>query len=147
MHPDDERTLELIKSATTEPGDASEDLVEMVMMGYDLTVSNGPIAMIAEDTALTGLVAVRAGDEGEPRFVSCEAEGVLFEFEIERSRVIGTIDPPKAGRVVLQQPQETGSCGIGRSGSFELALNGASPFRLVYESESGDTIATEWILP
>ena len=147
MHPEDERTLEMIRRAVAEPGDASEEVVQMVMMGYDLTVSNGPIAIVAEDTALTGLVAVRAGYGEEPRFVSCQADGVLFEFEIEKSRVIGTIDPPQAGRIVLQRPEPAASCEIGRSGSFELALDGTSPFRLVYETEAGESIATEWLLP
>lgn len=142
------RTLERVRRAVERPGDGSDDVVEMVMMGYDITVAGGSIAAILEDSDLTGSVPTRSSGGGEePRFISCEAAGTRFEFEIDGSTVIGTIDPPQAGRIVLQQPEPGGASTIGRSGSFEVSLASERPFRLVFEPEHGEHIATEWILP
>lgn len=143
----DERLLGVLRSSLRMPGDGSEDLVEMVMTGYDLTVSSGVTAFVSEDTGVTGLAPVRSADAAEPRFITCEAAGLTFEFEIDGSAVIGAIDPPRAGRVCLQQPDAVADTQVTRSGSFEVSLRGTSPFRLVFEAEDGETIATEWVLP
>lgn len=141
------RALDQVQRAMRRPGDESEDLVEMVMMGYDLTVSNGQIAELVDDSWVSGSVATRSDGEAEPRFLSFEVAGLRFEFEIDGDSVLGTIDPPQAGRIVLQQPGPAGESAIGRSGSFEVTLVSDSTFRLVFEPEQGDSVATGWIMP
>jgi hypothetical protein len=143
----DEETLARLRGALRRRGDDSPDIVDMVMTGYDLTMENGPIAAISEDTAVSGLAPTRAGGAVEPRFITCEANGVVFEFEIDGERIIGTIDPARSGRVVLQQDEVREEATIGRSGSYELTLSGSAPFRLVLESDDGTSVSTEWVLP
>ena len=139
----DDELVARVRAAMSEPGDRSPDLVDMIMTGYDLTVSDALVAELVEEPEL---VPVRS-DEDEGRFFSFTAGDVSLHFEVLESSVLGEVEPATQGKITLQQADEARTADVSESGAFEVDRVGAGPLRLLFEPEEGAAIVTEWILP
>jgi hypothetical protein len=143
MSDEDARMLDELRAAVSNDGDRSEELIDMIMTGYDLTMSGTRIAEMIEESEL---VAVRS-DEPGPRFWTGVVDDIRFDIEVGETSVVGSIEPAMPGRILLHQPEGLTSAELTASGSFEVARPTDAPFRLYFQPVEGDPIATSWILP
>ena len=138
----DDELLRRVRNAILREGDNSPDLVDMVMVGYDLTMTDVVVAEVLEDPA-----SVEVRSAAESRFFTCVAGGVTLRFELLDDSVVGEVEPAGAGRVTLQQAGEEHSGDVTDSGAYAVDCPASGPFRLLYEPTSGTPVVTEWILP
>lgn len=139
----DRELLEQVRASLSADSDSDDDLIDMIMTGYDLTMSGTRVAEAIEQSAL----AATRSDDGSPRFWTCVVDEVRFEFELADSGVIGSIEPPIRGRMILHQPEGLTSVEVTPAGGFALDRPSDAPFRLYFQPQDGDPIATAWILP
>lgn len=145
MNDEDAQMIEELRAAVSRQEDHSDELIDMIMTGYDLTMSGARIAELIEESATA--VAVRSAETAESRFWSCVVGDIRFDIEVGESLVIGSIEPAMPGRMILHQPDGLTSAVITAAGSFEVELRSDAPFRLYFQPTDGDPIATSWILP
>ena len=143
MSDEDARMLDELRAAVSNESDRSDELIDMIMTGYDLTMSGTRVAELIEESEL---VAVRSDEPGS-RFWSGVIDDVRFEIEVGETSVVGSIEPAMPGRILLHQPEGLTSAEVTPSGSFEVARPSDAPFRLYFQPVEGDPIATSWILP
>ncbi|MDH4119667.1 MAG: hypothetical protein OEW30_19975 [Acidimicrobiia bacterium] len=141
--PTDDEMVEELRAALTDARDGGPDMVDMIMTGYDLTVTDALVARIVEAGEP---VAMRSDADG-PRFVVCEGGGVTVSFEIVDGTIVGDIHPVSGTDLFLEQALGTTTVDVSTTGAFEATLPSRAPFRLRYQPIEADPIVTEWILP
>ena len=139
----DDRVLRDLSDALSRPSDTDQDTIDMIMTGYDLTMTGARIAELIEQEELA---PTRSDDEASP-FYTCVVDDIRFDFEVLADTVVGSIDPPMRGRLILHQPEELATADTTESGSFEIDRPSNAPFRLHFQPDDGEPIATPWILP
>jgi hypothetical protein len=125
--------------------EVSDGLIEMIMTGYDIAGLDVIIAELTYDSLRDGgLVPVRG--EEPIRMIAAEAHGVTLELEIvgQIPRLVGRVIPARTGTVHLDQGVAPRSVPLDEAGAFEFAL-GTGPFRVRFDPEDGEQIATEWL--
>lgn len=145
MSNEDAQMIEELRAAVSREADQSDELIDMIMTGYDLTMSGARVAELIEEAASS--MATRSSETAESRFWTCVVDDIRFDIEVGESLVIGSIEPAMPGRMILHQPDGLTSAVITGAGSFEVPLGSDAPFRLYFQPTEGDPIATSWILP
>lgn len=144
----DEQLLEELGQALAEAAPAPEQ-ADMLMVGYDLVMSDTLEAALIHDSAVDATAAVRSDTAGA-RMMAFALGELEIEFELVGGRVVGHIDPPEDGVMYLEQPT-LGDIAIDEVrpddlGSFEFPLRLAATFRLRFVNDAdGRSIATGWI--
>lgn len=139
----DNELFELLRTALESDTDSDEDLIDMIMTGYDLTASG---ARVVEAIERSELANTRSSADA-PRFWTCTVDDLRFDFELAGESVVGSIVPVAAGRMILHQPDGIASVELSETGSFEVTRLSDGPFRLYYQPSEGEPVATGWILP
>ena len=152
----DETLMDLLKEAIDERATPSESMVDMIMAGYDITNADSSLAQLTDDIRLDQMAGVRA-TATDTRLLTFDAgsdtgagaDRVTFEFELcaDDSQIVGHVEPCDGGRIHLEQAAGSVTDTLDATGQFDLALPSTAPFRLRYEPASGQSTATEWILP
>lgn len=160
---DDRLAEELAVALRTNVADEADrgpdaDVTAMLVAGYDIVMTDTIEADLVHDSDVDELAAVRSGDLGARMLTYAEPEtgsegsvqpGVEIAFEIVDGRVVGHIDPPTVGRVLLEQPTNGREMVVGTEpddlGSFEFELRNPSTFRLRYIDADGRSVATAWL--
>ncbi len=143
----DEQLLEelaLARQADAPPPEATE----MIMVGYDLVMADTLEAALIHDSD-AGLVGAVRSETAGARMLSFALEDFEIEFELVGGRIVGHVDPPQDGTMVLEQPTITGPAtdeiAPDELGSFEFPLRQPATFRLRFIDGSGRSVATGWI--
>ena len=146
--PSNEELEELLREGADTFAPVPEGFTDMVMTGWDIVNVDAVVAQLVEDTALVAVEGVRT-DELGARLLTFRSEGVTFEFEIgpEAPHIVGTIDPPQPGAVVLEQAEDAVTVDLDEGGRFAFELLGAGPFRLRFVSAGGEAYVTDWVIP
>lgn len=142
----DEQLLEELAIARAEETDPPP--VEMLMVGYDMVFADTLEAALLHDSDVDELAAVRSETAGA-RMLTYQADGIEIDFELVGGRVVGHIDPPQDGVMVLEQPT-TGEPVADEVtpddlGSFEFPLRRPTTFRLRFVRQSGPSVTTDWL--
>lgn len=150
---DDEQLGEELGLALAEEAPGPEQ-TGMIMAGYDIVMADTIEAALLHDSAADDaeLAAVRSDTAGARMLAFATddgPDGVEIEFELIGGRVVGHVDPPLPGRIVLDQPSLSGGePAIDEPddlGAFELPLRSTATFRLRFEAADGRTITTAWL--
>ncbi|MGH1492766.1 MAG: hypothetical protein ACRBK7_25795 [Acidimicrobiales bacterium] len=143
---DDDQLLEELALARLDDA-PSPDAAEMIMVGYDIVMTDTAEAALIHDSAAEELAGVRS-TEVAARMLSYSQGEFEIEFELAEGRIVGHIEPPPTGVVYLEQP--TASPAVAETtcddlGGFEFPLEHPATFRLRFVNQSGDSVATGWI--
>lgn len=149
----DDQLLEELAMARSE--EVGPPPLEMLMVGYDMVVADTLEAALLHDSAVDELAAIRS-DEAGARMLTyrvggdhATAAGMEIDFELVGGQIVGHVDPPQDGVVVLEQPtaippatQETTPDDLG---SFEFPLHHPATFRLRFVPATGPQVTTGWL--
>ncbi|MEM9562928.1 MAG: hypothetical protein AAGA93_09940 [Actinomycetota bacterium] len=150
---DDDEVLaaELAMALRTEiePDGPDPERTAMLMLGYDLVMTDTIEADLTHDSATAELAAVRSGETSERMLTYMANGGLEIEFEVYNGRVTGHVEPANGGQVLLEQPvnaeRTVQSAEPDTTGSFEFVLRSPTTFRLRYVDEDGRSVATGWL--
>lgn len=144
---DDDQLLEELGRALAESA-TTADQSEMLMVGYDIVMSDTLEAELIHDSDVDALAAVRSDTAGA-RMLAFALDNLEIEFELVGGRIVGHLDPPQDGSMYLEQPTLTGPA-IDQVtpddlGAFEFPLRLPATFRLRFVDSAGRSVATGWI--
>ena len=142
---DQDRFRDELRDALGYGDEPSDDLVDMIMTGYDIVGLDVTIAPFVYDSSRDGdLVLVRGEDS--VRALTAEGQTVTLELEVVESerRLSGRVLPPQPGTVYLDQEVVPQAVSVDEAGAFEFNL-GTGSFRVRFDPDDGEQIATEWL--
>ncbi|MEM9655079.1 MAG: hypothetical protein AAGA65_23510 [Actinomycetota bacterium] len=149
---DDDQLLEELAVARSE--EVAPPPVEMLMVGYDMVFADTLEAALLHDSDIDELAAIRSEEAGA-RMLSYRVERddgnnepLTIDFELVGGRIVGHIDPPQEGVMVLEQPTATPPATVETTpddlGSFEFPLHHSATFRLRFVG-TGLPVTTPWL--
>ena len=146
--PTDEELLDKLRRSFVEDTPTPDNMVDMIMTGYDITNIDAHVAELTEDTAVDEPVGVRSAALGA-RLMTFEHGDLAIEFEIgpEAPQIVGHLEPPRPGRIRFEQPPQSETVELDGMARYQFTLATTTPFRLLYLPPAGTPIATAWILP
>ncbi len=148
---DDALLEELGASLRDEPLDThvAGERTAMLMAGYDLVMTDLPIAELVFDSLISPTDPVRTSerDGALPRFLQFEGAGFRIDIEVDGDTVVGHVQPqPKRIQIALDTISGSSLTDPDRElGSFEFALLAGKSFRLRLVINGDEELSTPWI--
>ncbi len=105
------------------------------------------LAGISFDSTLESATHLRDADNGSPRVLVFDAEGISVELEVAPDRIAGQILPPSAGQVVVERqdaPEGTITVAADELGFFVLPDVTPGIMRLRCDTQTAKLV-TEWV--
>ncbi len=142
----DERLLDELARALSEPHRLDAATVDLLMTGYDLVHLEAREAELVWSSRDAPLVATRSTST-ETLQLTFEAGGLSIELDITDRLLTGHIDPPSRAIVYFEQIGATARTAVDELGSFEFALTSNRLFRLRVDAPKLLSTVTPWLRP
>ena len=144
----DEELLDQLRSAQDRQLPVPENMIDLIMTGYDISNIDAAVAALVEDASLAEAGAVR-DDDSDLRLLSFEHADLSIECEVRGvdRRVLGHVDAGGPGSLHLDDVEGSETTALDELGGFEFVLRSSRAFRLRWEPEDGGTVVTEWVVP
>lgn len=148
---DDDTLVALLSEALDDASPVPEAVRAAALAAFDLGNLEGELALVVADSAVDAPLAGARHDSSADRYVEIESPHLSVELDLPASEalVIGQIDPPGAGQVVIEFA--TASGGVDRIdvpidpvGRFQAPLRPGA-MRLHFTTDAGP-VATPWIV-
>jgi hypothetical protein len=146
---DDETLLADLAAALNDIAPMRDAVAERGRGAYTWRTIDDELALagISFDSMLETASDLRDGDDGAPRVLIFDAEGISVELEVAPDRVAGQILPPSAGQILVEMqdaPEATITVEADDLGFFVLPSITARIMRLRCETSTA-RLVTEWV--